>query len=60
MSTPRSLEPFNSIAVSFLERREADSIKLKNCPAYIREWILRQQNRSPNKYWEERTWLGEM
>jgi hypothetical protein len=49
MSTPRSLEPFNSIAVSFLERCEADSIKLKNCPAYIREWILREQNRRPNK-----------
>jgi anti-anti-sigma regulatory factor len=26
-------------AVSFLRRCEADSIQLKNCPAYIREWI---------------------
>jgi anti-anti-sigma regulatory factor len=26
-------------AVSFLERCEADSIKLSNCPAYIRRWI---------------------
>src|ERR1700737_35326 len=26
-------------AVRFLERCEAASIKLKNCPAYIREWI---------------------
>jgi anti-anti-sigma regulatory factor len=26
-------------AVSFLKRCEADSIQLKNCPAYIREWI---------------------
>ena len=26
-------------AVSFLREREADSIQLKNCPAYIREWI---------------------
>jgi anti-anti-sigma regulatory factor len=25
--------------VSFLRRCEADSIHLKNCPAYIREWI---------------------
>jgi anti-anti-sigma regulatory factor len=25
--------------VSFLGRCEADSIQLKNCPAYIREWI---------------------
>jgi anti-anti-sigma regulatory factor len=26
-------------AVSFLRRCEADSIQLKNCPAYIRKWI---------------------
>ena len=26
-------------AVSFLERCEADNITLKNCPAYVREWI---------------------
>ena len=26
-------------AVSFLRRCEAKSIQLKNCPAYIREWI---------------------
>jgi hypothetical protein len=26
-------------AVSFLRRCEEDSIQLKNCPAYIREWI---------------------
>jgi anti-anti-sigma regulatory factor len=25
--------------VNFLRRCEADSIQLKNCPAYIREWI---------------------
>jgi anti-anti-sigma regulatory factor len=25
--------------VSFLSRCEADNITLKNCPAYIREWI---------------------
>jgi anti-anti-sigma regulatory factor len=31
-------------AVKFLERCEADSVKLKNCPAYIREWILRERN----------------
>jgi anti-anti-sigma regulatory factor len=30
-------------AVRFLERCEADSIKLKNCPAYIREWIVRER-----------------
>ena len=30
-------------AVKFLERCESDSIKLKNCPAYIREWITRER-----------------
>jgi hypothetical protein len=28
-------------AISFLERCEADSITLKNCPGYVREWITR-------------------
>jgi anti-anti-sigma regulatory factor len=32
--------------VRFLERCEADSIKLKNCPAYIREWITRERHES--------------
>jgi anti-anti-sigma regulatory factor len=30
-------------AVKFLEKSEADSIKLKNCGLYIREWIKRQR-----------------
>jgi hypothetical protein len=30
-------------AVRFLERCEAASIKLKSCPAYIREWIRRER-----------------
>jgi len=30
-------------AVRFLERCEAETIKLKNCPAYIREWITRER-----------------
>jgi anti-anti-sigma regulatory factor len=30
-------------AVKFLARCEADSIKLENCPAYIREWIGREK-----------------
>jgi anti-anti-sigma regulatory factor len=33
-------------AVRFLERCEADSIKLRNCPAYIREWIVREKKQS--------------
>ena len=31
----------NEDAVKFLAGCEADSIKLENCPAYIREWIER-------------------
>jgi hypothetical protein len=33
-------------AVSFLMRCEADNIQLKNCPAYIREWITRERSQS--------------
>ena len=31
-------------AVQFLAHCEANSIKLKNCPAYVREWIRRERN----------------
>ena len=31
-------------AVKFLARCEADSIELTNCPAYIREWVMRERN----------------
>ena len=31
-------------AVRYLGRCEADSMKLMNCPAYIREWIVRERN----------------
>jgi anti-anti-sigma regulatory factor len=30
-------------AIKSLEKWEADSIKLKNCAAYMREWIRRQR-----------------
>ena len=33
-------------AVRFLGSCEADSIKFKNCPAYIREWITRERRGS--------------
>ncbi len=42
----KDLTLVNRDAVSFLERCEADSITLKNCPAYIREWITRQRRGS--------------
>lgn len=30
--------------VSFLRRCEADGVQLKNCPAYIREWITGERD----------------
>jgi hypothetical protein len=30
-------------AVQFLDRCETDSINIRNCPAYIREWITRER-----------------
>lgn len=36
----------NEGAVKFLAGCEADSIKLENCPAYIREWIERLERRT--------------
>ena len=33
-------------AVRFLARCEADSVKLENCPLYIREWIEQQTGRA--------------
>ena len=30
-------------AVKLLARRESDAVTLKNCPAYIREWIKRER-----------------
>jgi hypothetical protein len=32
--------------VSFFRRCEADSVQLKNCPAYIREWMTRKGRES--------------
>ena len=31
-------------AVKYLACCEADGIKLENCPAYIREWIRKEQD----------------
>ncbi len=33
-------------AVRFLARCAADGIQLEHCPAYIREWILRETDRT--------------
>ena len=42
----RDLTLVDQDAVSFLKRCEGDNITLKNCPAYIREWIARERNQS--------------
>jgi hypothetical protein len=36
----------NEDAITFLVRCEANSITLKNCPAYVREWINAQRRES--------------
>ena len=42
----RNVTLVNQGAVEFLACCEADSIKLENCPTYIREWIERVKGRS--------------
>ena len=37
------LRSVDAEAVKSLERWEADSIQLKNCTGYIREWVRRQR-----------------
>ena len=37
------LRSIDGEAVKFLEKWEANSIKLKNCGLYIREWIRRER-----------------
>ncbi len=39
----RDLTLVDQRVVSVLKRCEADNITLKNCPAYIREWIKRER-----------------
>jgi anti-anti-sigma regulatory factor len=42
----RDVTLVNEGAVKFLAGCEADSIKLENCPAYVREWIERVKSRT--------------
>jgi hypothetical protein len=42
----RNLTLVNQEAVNFLDRCEVDSITLRNCPGYVREWITRQRGGS--------------
>jgi anti-anti-sigma regulatory factor len=41
----RDVTLVNEAAVKFLAGCEANSIKLENCPAYIREWIEQGKDR---------------
>jgi anti-anti-sigma regulatory factor len=45
-------------AVRFLARHEAEGARLRNCPAYIRQWILQESNgsnqgRASRSEWQE-------
>jgi hypothetical protein len=42
----RELTLVDEESVRFLESCETDGIELKNCPAYIREWIKRERDGS--------------
>jgi anti-anti-sigma regulatory factor len=42
----RDVTLVNQDAIQFLSSCEADSIKLENCPAYIREWIEQAKGRT--------------
>jgi hypothetical protein len=42
----KELTQVDQVAVSFLTSCESDVIQLKNCPAYIREWITRERTQS--------------
>jgi anti-anti-sigma regulatory factor len=40
----RDLTLVDREAVRYLERCETQGIKIENCPAYIRKWILGERN----------------
>jgi anti-anti-sigma regulatory factor len=45
----RDVTLVNEGAVKFLAGCKADSVKLENCPAYIREWIERVKGRTSRR-----------
>jgi hypothetical protein len=45
-------------AVRFLEHCDSNGIKLKNCPAYIREWIARERDGSNRRQAKNRARLS--
>jgi len=45
----RDVTLVNDGAAEFLAGCQADSIKLENCPAYIREWVERVKGRTKHR-----------
>ncbi|HTC63122.1 MAG TPA: STAS domain-containing protein [Candidatus Saccharimonadales bacterium] len=45
----RNVTLVNEAAVKFLAACETDSIKIENCPAYIREWIERVKDQTKRR-----------
>ena len=42
----REVELVDRDAVTLLARTEGNGIELRHCPAYIREWVTRERDRS--------------
>jgi hypothetical protein len=42
-------------AVRLLALSEANGIELRNCPAYIREWVAREKNRTGSELSDPKT-----
>ena len=42
----KELTQVDQDAVRFLMHCEAENIQLKNCPAYVREWIKRERSQT--------------
>jgi hypothetical protein len=46
-------------AVRLLARSEANGIELRNCPAYVREWVSRERSRTAGKFSDPKTGEGD-
>jgi ABC-type transporter Mla MlaB component len=44
----REVQLVDREAVEFLARYEANGVRLRNCPAYLREWITTAENAPAN------------
>ena len=39
----KNLSLVNRVAVKFLVRCQTDGLRVKNCPEYVRKWMLRER-----------------